>query len=89
MESNSINQNTQETGERPALQQKLQPFNLKHSRRISKLLTMKASKTNRQNQSNEIPPLKAAIEESKQQKQNINNTETKTQEETNSTSKIS
>ena len=29
---------------------------------------MKASKTNRQNQSNEIPPLKAAIEESKQQK---------------------
>ena len=44
--SNSINQNTNPTGERPTLQQKLQSFTSKHSRSRSKSPTRKASKTN-------------------------------------------
>ena len=83
--SNSIKQNTNPTGQRPTLQQKLQSFTSKHSRRRSKSPTRKASKTNQQNQSNEIAALKAEIEELKQQKQNINNTEAKIHEESNST----
>ena len=61
--SNSIKQNTNPTGERPTLQQKLQSFTSKHSRSRSKSLTRKASKTNQQNQSNEIAALKAEIAE--------------------------
>ena len=83
--SNSINQNTNPTGERPTLQQKLQSFTSKHSRSRSKSPTRKASKTNQQNQSNEIAALKAEIEELKQ-KQNCKNTEAKTYEQPNSTS---
>ena len=64
--SNSINQNTNPTGERPTLQQKLQSFTSKHSRSRSKSPTRKASKTNQQNQSHEIAALKAQIEELKQ-----------------------
>ena len=63
--SNSINQNTNPTGERPTLQQKLQSFTSKHSRSRSKSPTRKASKTNQQNQSNEIAALKAEIAELK------------------------
>ena len=84
--SNSIKQNTNPTGGRPTLQQKLQSFTAKHLRRRSKSPTRKASKTNQQNQTNEIVTLKAEIEELKQQKQNSNNTEAKTHEESNSTS---
>ena len=61
--SNSIKQNTNPTGERPTLQQKLQSFTSKHSRSRSKSPTRKASKTNQQNQSNEIAALKAEIED--------------------------
>ena len=85
--SNSINQNTNLTGERPTLQQKRQSFTLKHSSR-SKSPTRKVSKTNQQNQSNEIAALKAEIEELKQ-KQNSKSTEAKTHEESNSTSENS
>ena len=83
--SNSINQNTNPTGERPTLQQKLQSFTSKHSRSRSKSPTRKVSKTNQQNQSNEIVALKAEIAELKQ-KQNSKSTEAKTREESNSTS---
>ena len=83
--SNSINQNTNPTGKRPTLQQKLQSFTSKHSRSRSKSPTRKASKTNQQNQSNEIAALKAEIAELKQ-KQNSKSTEAKTREESNSTS---
>ena len=76
--SNSMNQNTNPTGERPTLQQNLRSFTSKHSRSRSKSPTRKASKTNQQNQSNEIAALKAEIEELKQ-KQNSKNTEAKTQ----------
>ena len=48
--SNSINQNTNPTGERPTLQQKLRSFTLEHSRSRSKSPTWKVSKTNQQNQ---------------------------------------
>ena len=82
--SNSINQNTNLTGERPTLQQKRQSFTLKYSSR-SKSPTRKVSKTNQQNQSNEIVALKAEIAELKQ-KQNSKSTEAKTREESNSTS---
>ena len=84
--SNSITQNTNWTGERTTIQQKLQSFTSKNSRSRSKSLTRKASKTNQQNQSNWIVALKAEIEELKQQKQNRKNTEAKTNEKTNSTS---
>ena len=83
--SNSINQNTNPTGERPTLQQKLQSFTSKHSRSRSKSPTRKASKTNQQNQSNEIAALKGEIAELKQ-KQNSKSTEAKTCEASNSTS---
>ena len=86
--SNSINQNTNPTGERPTLQQKLRSFTSKHSRSRSKSPTRKASKTNQQNQSNEIAALKAEIAELKQ-KQNSKSTEAKTREESNSTSENS
>ena len=66
--SNSINQNTNPTGERPKLQQKLRSLTSKKSRSRSKSPTRKASKTNQQNQSNEIAVLKAEIEELKQKK---------------------
>ena len=56
-----------------------------NSRSRSKSPTRKASKTNQQNQSNEIAALKAEIEELKQ-KQNSKSTEAKTHEESNSTS---
>ena len=87
--SNSIKQNTNPTGERPTLQEKLQSFTSKHSRSRSKSPIRKASKTNQQNQSNEIVALKTEIEEFKQQKQNSNNTEVKTHEESNSISENS
>ena len=87
--SNIIKQNTNPTGERPTLQQKLQSFTSKHSRSRSKSPRRKASKTNQQNQSNEIAALKVEIEELKQQKQNSNNTGAKTQEESNSISENS
>ena len=87
--SNSINQNTNRTGERQTLQQKLKSFTSKHSRSRSKSPTRKEQKTNQQNQSNEIAALKAELEELKQQKQNRNNTEAKTHEKTNSTSENS
>ena len=83
--SNSMNQNTNPTGERPTLQQKLRSFTSKHSRSRSKSPTRKVSKTNQQNQSNEIVALKAEIAELKQ-KQNSKSTEAKTREESNSTS---
>ena len=83
--SNSINQNTNPTGERPTLQQRLQSFTSTHSRSRSKSPTRKASKINQQNQSNEIAALKAEIEKLKQ-KQNSKSTEAKTHEESNSTS---
>ena len=83
--SNSINQNTNPTGERPTLQQKLRFFTLKHSRSRSKSPTRKASKTNQQNQSNEIAALKTEIEVLKQ-KQKSKSTEAKTHKESNSTS---
>ena len=86
--SSSINQSTNPTGERPPLQQKLQSFTSKHSRSRSKSPTRKASKTNQQNQSNEIAALKAEIAELKQ-KQNSKSTEAKTREESNSTSENS
>ena len=57
--SKRIKQNTNPTGERLTLQQKLQSFTSKHSRSRSKSPTRKASKTNQQNQSNEIAALKA------------------------------
>ena len=57
--SKSIKQNTNPTGERPTLQQKLQSFTSKHSRSRSKSPTRKASKTNQQKQSNKIAALKA------------------------------
>ena len=66
--SNSINQNTNRTGERQTLQQKLKSFTSKHSRSRSKSPTRKEQKTNQQNQSNEIAALKAELEELKQQK---------------------
>ena len=87
--SNGIKQNADRTGETPTLQQKLQSFPLKYSRSRSKSPTKKASKTNQQNQSNEIAELKGGIEELKQQKQNTNNAEVKTHEKTNSTSEKS
>ena len=87
--SNSINQNTNRTGERSTLHQKLQSFTSKHSRSRSKSPSKKASKTNQQNQSNEIAALKAEIEELKQEKQSRSNTEAKTHKETNSTSENS
>ena len=62
---------------------------MKYSRSRSKSPTKKASKTNQQNQSNEIAELKGGIEELKQQKQNTNNAEVKTHEKTNSTSEKS
>ena len=86
--SNSINQNTNPTGERPTLQQRLQSFTSTHSRSRSKSPTRKASKINQQNQSNEIAALKAEIEKLKQ-KQNSKSTEAKTHEESNSTSENS
>ena len=64
--SNSINQNTNLKGDNPTLQQKLQSVTSKHSRSRSKSTTREASKTNQQNQSNEIAALKAEIEESTQ-----------------------
>ena len=87
--SNSINQNTNRTGERSTLQQKLQSFTSKHSSSRFKSPSKKASKTNQQNQSNEIVAFKAEIEELKQQKQSRSNTEAKTHKETNSTSENS
>ena len=83
-----MNQNTNPTGERPTLQQKLRSFTSKHSRSRSKSPTRKASKTHQQNQSNEIAALKAEIAELKQ-KQNSKSTEVKTREESNSTSENS
>ena len=87
--SNSINQNTNRTGERSTLPQKLQSLTSKHSRCRSKSPTRKRLKTNQQNQSNKIAALKAETEELKQQIQNRNNTEAKTHEKTNSTSENS
>ena len=63
--SNSVNRNTNPTGERQTLQQKLRYFTSKHSRSRSKSLTRKASKTNQQNQSNETAALIAEIAELK------------------------
>ena len=74
--SNNIKQNTNQPGEKPTQQQKLQSFTSKHSRSRSKSPTSKASKTNQQNQWNKIVALKAG-------------TEAKTHEETNSISKNS
>ena len=59
--SNGIKQNTNPTGERPTLQQNLQSFTSKHSRSRSESLKWKASKTNQQNQSDEIASLKAEL----------------------------
>ena len=50
--SNNTNQNTNPTGERPTLQQKLRSFTSQYSRGRSKSPTAKASETNQQNQSN-------------------------------------
>ena len=58
---------------------------MKHSRSRSKSPTRKASKTNQQNQSNEIAALKTEIEVLKQ-KQKSKSTEAKTHKESNSTS---
>ena len=66
--SNSINQNTNPTIDRPTLQQKFRSFTSKHSRIRSKSPTKKVSKTNQQNQSNEIAASKAEIEQLKQKK---------------------
>ena len=63
--SNTINQNTSTTGERPTLQQKLRSFTSKLSRSRSKSPTRKTSKTNQKSQSNEIAALTAEIEELK------------------------
>ena len=52
IESKNISHNTNRTGERPKLQQKLQSFTSKQSINRPKSPTGKASKTNQQNQSN-------------------------------------
>ena len=85
--SNSIDENTNRTGKRAALQQKLQ-FSLRNIQEAD--LNHRQGNVEKQineNQSIELAVLKADIEELKQQKQNRNNTGGKTKDETNNTSK--